>query len=604
MAALLLFWSLAALMTFVTAWVWRPATGNLLSATRRRVFSALLGAATGGLSLLAYEAPPPFADLRFALALPRRDLGAETLASAVGIAFALAVDRQLARLARPELPRGIVASFLVAFPLLAALLPPTVLLARPRPPLPPLVPVAVGPTLPMVIESMDGASCGVGVTLLPDTRAHRACAPTPGLHLERQWVIATALTAPEATPAYLVRVCAHEDDGTWQTRCTYSLEHAVPSDDDVDVRPYSSGTPVDPAELLEVRFEPRHRLWMIDATTTRAFYDAWTLGPATGSVTTPDVERRLVLVPPRWTAPLALWAIGAALALWTLRAAQRRDAVLARARRAEIRDGLLHVEGEEAPRRIVQSAGDAEGPALHGPALWTPTRREDEALVYRAHPLAVTDEIALGDRDGLRHAARGEMLRAFALLASVVGCGPLPVLVAAVGHALLPAVEVHFGEHRGKAFVDTSHACADGEVLVDGGYRRMPTPPDLLRERLPPSFCVDASSVTVDAYGLCEESGVCAASTNPADDDLGPESAVRVASAGDAEVYCAWRGKTVATPAQVLAGLDARDGSPQLVGTCVDFCPRSEHIAEASNLDRFRCARQPQVFAIDVQRRD
>jgi hypothetical protein len=591
MAGLVTFWSLAAFVAFVTLLAWRSSPGNLLSATRRRVFAAVLGAAMAALSLLAGVVPRDAQVARGVETLaPTMDVRAQVLALLGGVVFAVAVNAQLARLARPEADAvaagkaraargrrwtgGTVISSLVA---LAVIAPLAVLVAPTPSDGEREAPVLIAPSMWDVLARAVASGCGVSASL-PGTHAYRVCASTAALHMERQWVLVTKLEVPEAAPAYLVRVCAHEDESWELLGCTYSLEREPPADDAVDLRPYASGVRVLPEEQLGVSFESRRGLWTIERRGARAstdlaarqVYDARTLGaelPARGLRIIPRLEPRFELVPTRWAIPLGAWAAFALGALRAWRLARRRQARLAEARAGEMHDGLLHVEGEPTPRQLVGDVqARTDGAHVQGPVVWTP-RGERTVDGYRGYPLALAAEVTPGDLDTHRQSARGAVLRAFALCASAVGCGALPVLVAGLGHLVDPGVPLNFREPQSKVFVDASQTCRPGQVLVDGSHREGSTPRALLDQRLPPTFCVDARPV----LGLATT---------------------------DAAAYCRLRGEAVATPAEVLAAVHERRANPAVFGSCIDDCSLDD-VEEAMSTESCRCAGAAQAFAVD-----
>jgi hypothetical protein len=459
MAGLVFFWSLAAFVVFVAALFFRPAAGDVLSPRRRRAFAAVLGTATTGLAVLAGT-------------MPEHEVhrGAVILAAVAGAMFAWLVDAQLARPQPHPRAERFHAPTRVALLALGVAMPFVVLVAsraQASPvvdspaPLPGREPEIIGPSLGEAVMYVRGNECGASWSDR-NVSARLLCPPYHDPALDREWVITTELRDGAEPPLYLVRTCVVGAAPRASSPCTFTVQATPPGAMSFDLTP-GSGVPVSASATLRASFDAAHRRWAIG---TLVHGNGEEAGPATlvdartlGIAVAPDFEGtpHLPFPPAPWALLLAAWAVGSAWALRAHRAARRQQAQLATARPAELRDGLLHVDGEIAPRQLV--AGPRDRVQHHrGPAVWNPrtsAQTSELALVeYRRSRLALAADVAPGELEEHRARAAAAVNRAVAVFAALAGTGALPILVAAIGQLSGPGWPVHFQPQAEKQLVD------------------------------------------------------------------------------------------------------------------------------------------------------
>lgn len=468
MAGLVFFWSLAAFVVFVAALFFRPAAGNVLSSARRGAFAAVLGTATTGLTVLAGTIPEH-----------EVHLGAVILAVVAGALFACLVDGQLARPhPHPGARRGHERAPLALLAL--AVVMPFVVLAASRMQGAPAVPSPVpcrepqlfGPSLGEVVLYARGHECGASWSD-GNVSARLLCPPYRAPALDREWVITTELREGAEPPLYLVRSCVVGGAPRMSSPCTFTVEATPPGATSFDLAP-GSGVSVPPGATLLASFDAARRRWAIetivhgggDEAGPTMLVDVRTLGIAAA----PEIEGtpRLQLPPAPWALLLAAWAVGAALASHAQRTARRQQAQLDTARSAEVRDGLLHVDSETAPRQLVVGPRDLvqhhRGPVVWNPRASSPTS-EREPIDYRRSRLALAADLTPGELEEHQARAAAAVNRAFAVFAALIGAGALPILVAAIGHLADPGRPVHFHPQADKQLVETIQ---DGEPFSPG----------------------------------------------------------------------------------------------------------------------------------------
>ena len=384
---------------------------------------------------------------------------------------------------------------------------------------------------------------------------------------------------------------------------------------------------MDAADAQQISFDSIRRLWVIEgmrrgvAVTPRLLVDAEGRAddPAVRIVDdTVDVthargaEARRRIPPSPWAFFLGLTALGAALALRARsRALARQKTLLACARSAVLRDGLLYVEGETSPRRVEETPA-ASAWHLSGPVMWQPSSSGGDAegmasrSTYRRSAVARAADLVPGDLAEHDERAKIAVAHAFAFFAATIGCGAVPVLAAGVAHAIDPGDVVTFHPAPVKPLATLRSACAPGTDLSHGLSASLgERPPHAPREELKAWFCLDSRQVDVASYRACVGSGACTAPhsadqascnwNRPGSDATLPMNCV---SRQEASTYCEAQGQRLASAAESPADLEEHDRvfkglppDPARATRCDAYlCPHEQHGGELYMCDESGCS--------------